>query len=112
MPPAPSTCSTRYFPASSSPCWIMGHQEYHGTAPPGPNAVPTGKLAYSQTAGALSKRLATQLLLLAQPHLPSTQMSRPVWLACAVQSDEVVHCAQCPPVQTPESQSVPSPQTH
>src|SRR6188768_1989263 len=24
MPPAPSTCSTRYFPASSSPCRIMG----------------------------------------------------------------------------------------
>src|SRR6188474_3251198 len=27
MPPAPSTRSTRYFPASSSPCWIMERSE-------------------------------------------------------------------------------------
>src|SRR5215207_7806442 len=36
MPPAPSTCSTRYFPASRSPCWIMGAPSIPRRAGQGP----------------------------------------------------------------------------
>ena len=58
---------------------------------PAPSAAPIGKFAYSQTAGAFSKLPATQTALPEQPHLPSTQMSRPVSSAVAAQSSEVAH---------------------
>ncbi len=72
----------------------MGDQEYHETALPAPSAVSCGKLAYWQTAGALSKWLAGQLVATEQPHLPFTQVSKPVDADFGAQSFEVTHSWQ------------------